>query len=65
MKYIQQLPIRNELPEPDRDEALRQLTVGKVGGVNSLLNDVLKCCGGRLLEYTLKLFGTSVCPQRG
>jgi len=40
------MPIRNELAEPpDRDEALRQLTVGKAGGVNSLLTDVLVVVG--------------------
>ena len=51
---VQQYPIRSELAEPpDRDEilgALGRLAVGKVGGINGLLPDVLKCCGGPLLE---------------
>jgi len=38
--------------------SLGHLTMGKAGGVNGLLPDVLKCCGGPLLKYTLKLFWT-------
>ena len=38
--------------------ALGRLTVGKDGGINGLLPDVLKSCGGPLLEYILKLFQT-------
>ena len=32
--------------------------MGKAGGINGLLPDVLKCCRGLLLEYILKLFQT-------
>ena len=57
---VQQLPLRSELAQPpNRDEiprALGRLTVGKAGGVNGLLSDVLKCCGGPLLDYILELF---------
>ena len=35
-----------------------RLAVGKAGGMSGLLPDVLKCCGGPLLEYILKLFQT-------
>ena len=63
---MQQLPLRSELAHdqpPDRDEILRALgrnTVDnyKAGGVNGLLPDVLKRCGGPLLDYILKLFYT-------
>ena len=59
---VQQLLLMSELAQPpDRDEILRalgRLTVGKAGGVNGLLPDILKCCGGSLLDYILKLFHT-------
>ena len=55
-------PLRRELSElPDRDEILRalgKLTLGRAGGLNRLLPDVLKCCGGSLLDYILTLFQT-------
>ena len=46
---------------PDRNEILRalgQLTVGRAGGINGLLPDVLNCCGGPLilLDYILISF---------
>ena len=57
---MQQLLLRSELAlPPDKDEilkALGRLTLGKTGGVNGFLPDVLKCCGGSLLDYILKLF---------
>ena len=59
---VEQLPLGHELSEPpDRDEILRalgRLTVGRAGGINGLLPDVLKCCGGPLLDYILTLFQT-------
>ena len=32
--------------------------MGKAGGMNGLLPDVLKCCGGALLDYILTFFQT-------
>ena len=32
--------------------------MGRAGGLNGLLPDVLKCCGGPLLDYILTLFQT-------
>ena len=59
---VRQLPLRSELAEPPNEdeilEALGQLAVGKAGGMNGLLPDVLKCCGGPLLEYIVVLFRT-------
>ena len=44
--------------------SLELLTVGKAGGINGLLPDVLKCCDGPLLDYILRLYGRrGVCPQ--
>ena len=39
-------------------KALGQLAVGKAGGINDLFPDVLKCCGGPLLDYILTLIWT-------
>ena len=65
---MDQLSLRHELSEPpDRDEILRalgKLTLGRAGGMNGLLPDVLKCCGGPLLDYILTLFQTEVCALR-
>ena len=59
---VEQLLLRRELSEPpDRDEILRalgKLTLGRAGGMNGLLPDVLKCCGGPMLDYILTLFQT-------
>ena len=59
---VRQLPLRSELAEPPNEdeilEALWQLAVGKAGGMNGLLPDVMKCCGGPLLEYIVVLFRT-------
>ena len=41
---MDQLPLRSKLAEPPR--ALGCLAVDKAGGINGLLSDVLKCCGG-------------------
>ena len=68
---VEQLPLRHELCEPpDRDEILRalgRLAVGRAGGMNGLLPDVLKCCGGPLLDHKSslcsRLYGRrGVCP---
>ena len=59
---VRQLPLRSDLAEPPNEdeilEALGQLAVGKAGDMNGLLPDVLKCCGGPLLEYIVVLFRT-------
>ena len=59
---VEKLPLRRELSEsPDKDEILRalgKLTLGRAAGMNELLLDVLKCCGGPLLDYILTLFQT-------
>ena len=59
---VGQLPLRSELAEPPNEdeilEALGQLAVGKASGMNGLFPDVLKCCGGPLLEYIVVLFRT-------
>ena len=59
---VEQFPLRSGLVEPpDKDEilgALGRLAVGRAGGLNGLLPDVLKCCGGPLLDYILTLFQT-------
>lgn len=47
---MEQLLLRSELAKPpDRNEilvAFGKLSVGKAGGFNDLLPDVLKCCSG-------------------
>ena len=57
-----------ELAEPPNGEeilrALGQLAVGKAGSMNGLLPDVLKCCGGPLVEYISVLFQTVRTERR-
>ena len=62
LEGVERLPLRSGLAgPPDKDEILRalgRLAVGRAGGLNGLLPDVLKCCGGPLLDYILTLFQT-------
>ena len=53
---VEQMPLRRELSEPP--EILRALGKLTLGSMNGLLPDVLKCCGGPLLDYILTLFQT-------
>ena len=70
LDVVEQLLLRHELSEPpDRDEifkALGKLTLRRTGGMSGLLPDVLKCCGGPLLDNILRMCGRrGVCPQSG
>ena len=62
LEGVECLPLRSGLAgPPDKDEILRalgRLAVGRAGGLNGLLPDVLKYCGGPLLDYILTLFQT-------
>ena len=62
LEGVEHLPLRSGLAgPPDKDDILRalgRLAVGRAGSLNGLLPDVLKCCGGPLLDYILMLFQT-------
>ena len=52
---------------PGEDEvrrALRRLSVGKAGGDNGVLPDLLKCCGDALVTHIVTLFTTVWREQR-
>ena len=63
-----QFPLRSVLSDPpDEDEvrrALGRLSVGKAGGDNRNLPDLLKCCGSALVNYIVTLFTTVWGEQR-
>ena len=59
---MQQFPLRSALSDPPcKDEILRALgrfLVVKAGGCNGLLPDLIKCCGGPLIDFIKTLFTT-------
>ena len=58
----EQCPIRRELGDPPTEEevvtALYKMKVGKAGGKTGILPEMVKSCGGLLLEYLMDLFQT-------
>ena len=57
---VMQLPLREELDLPPSEEevldSLNSISGNKSGGKNGVQSEMLKCCGGGLMEYLLKLF---------
>ena len=63
-----QFPLRGVLSDPPGEDevrrALRRLSVGKAGGDNGVLPDLLKCCGDALVTHIVTLFTTVWREQR-
>ena len=59
---MQQYPLQSTLADPPcKGETLRalgRLSVSKAGGNNGLLPDLIKCCGGLLMDFIETLFAT-------
>ena len=57
---VQLMAVREELSMPPSEDeilaAMSSLKVGKAGGKNGVLPEMLKCCGANLLEHLVKLF---------
>ena len=57
---VQLMTVREELSMPPSEDeilaAMSSLKVGKAGGKNGVLPEMLKCCGANLLEHLVKLF---------
>ena len=66
MQSLKQCPIRRELGVPPTEDevvtALYRMKGGKAGGKTGILPDMVKSCGGLLLEYLMALFQT-VCME--
>ena len=63
-----QFPLQGVLSDPPGEDevrrALRRLSVGKAGGHNGVLPDLLKCCGASLVTHIVTLFTTVWREQR-
>ena len=59
---MQQFPLRSAMSDPPCKgeilKALGRLLVGRAGGGNGLLPDLMKCCGGPLIDFIETLFAT-------
>ena len=62
IESIQPMAMREEMCDPPTSDevvaALSRFKVGKAAGSNGLLPDIMKCCGGPLLDFIVSLFGT-------
>ena len=59
---IQSMATREEMCDPPTSDevvaTLSRIKVGKAAGSNGILPDIVKCCGGPLLDFIVLLFGT-------
>ena len=59
---MQQFPLRSALSDPPCKgeilKALGRLLVCKAGGGNRFLPDLIKCCGGPLIDFIETLFAS-------
>ncbi len=62
IRSAQQHPLRNELMVPPTEEeviaALGRLQINKAAGKNGILPEMVKGCGGEMLEHFIDLFST-------
>ena len=58
---IPSMVVRREMCNPPTGDevlaALSRIKVGKAAGSNGLLPDIVKCCGGPLLDFIVSMFG--------
>ena len=55
------MKMREDMCGPPTSEvlaALSKIKVGKAADNNGLLPDIVKCCGGPLLDFVVSLFST-------
>ena len=61
-------PVRSELADPPTEEevmeAMGKLKLGKAGGKSGILPEMVRGCGGELMDYILDMFHTVWMEQR-